>query len=141
MKAYKATYNFKCLNLTFEIGKTYTHEGDLIPCEQGLHFCKNPDNLFIFYSYKKELKILEIEVLGDVIDEGNKSVTNKLKVIREIPFVEWNNIFTKYEFIKHDKGLEIIHNLSDNVWYKYSYDDNGNMIYYEDSYGYWEKYT
>ena len=139
MKGYKATYNFKCKNLTFEIGKTYTHEGELIPCEQGLHFCKNPDHLFVYYPYQSNLRLLEIEVLGDVIDEGDKSVTNKLKVIREIPFVEWNNIFTKHKFTKKGNELEIKREYSDGSWEKSSYDNNGNKIKIEYSDGNWWK--
>ena len=141
MKGYKATYDFKCKNLTYEINNTYTLEGELILCEQGLHFCKNPDDLLDYYPYKSNLKILEIEVLGDVIDEGDKSVTNKLKVLREIPFVEWNDIFSEHSFTKKDKGLEIKRNISDDYWWKYSYDENCNLIYSEDSYDYWWKYS
>jgi len=36
MKAYKATRNMKCKSITYEIGKTYTFNGKLIMCEQGL---------------------------------------------------------------------------------------------------------
>ena len=139
MKGYKATYDFKCRDLTFEIGKTYTFEGELIPCRQGLHFCKNPDDLLIYYPYQSNLRILEIEVLGDVIDEENKSVTNTLKVIREIPFNEWNKIFNQHSFTKKGNGLEIKREYLDSSWEKSSYDDNGNLIYFETSSGYWEK--
>ena len=141
MKAYKATYDFKCKNLTFEIGKTYTHEGKLILCQQGFHFCKNPDDLFDYYPYKPNLKILEIEVLRDVIDEGNKSVTNKLKVLREILFSEWNNIFTKYQFVKRNNELEIKREYSSGYWTKTIYDEKGNKIKYDDLDGYWQKYS
>ena len=137
MKAYKATYEFKCLNLTFEIGKIYIHKGKLIICKQGLHFCKNPDDLLDYYPYKPNLKILEIEVLGDVIDQKNESVTNKLKVVREIPFDDWNNIFTKYGFSKKDNEIEIKKEFSDGYWEKSTYNKRGNKIYYEDSSYYW----
>ena len=140
MKGYKATYDFKCKNLTFEIGKIYIFEGDLILCKQGFHFCKNPDDLLFYYPYKKELKILEIEVLGDVIDEGNKSVTNKLKVIREIPFNDWNDLFNLHSFTKKNDGLEIKIRFSNGYWYKLIYDENNNLIYYKSSNGYWRKY-
>ena len=128
MKGYKATYDFKCKNLTYEIGKTYIHEGELILCQQGFHFCKNPDDLLFYYPYKKELKLLEIEILGNVIDDYNKSVTNKLKVITEIAFEEWNNLFTKYKFIKKDDRLIVILNFSHGYWCKSNYDKNGNLI-------------
>ena len=37
MKMYKATRNMKCKDITYEIGKEYIFNGELIMCEQGFH--------------------------------------------------------------------------------------------------------
>lgn len=41
--------------------------------------------------------------------------------------------------IKDSKGNIIYHENSDGYWYKYEYDSKGNQTYYEDSKGYWSK--
>ena len=139
MKAYKATYDFNCKDLTFEIGKTYSFDGKLIICRQGLHFCKNPNDLLRYYPYQSNLKILEIEVQGDIIDKKDKSVTNRLKVTRKISFNEWNDLFDQYEFTKKNNKLEIKRKYSSDYWKKWTYDDKGNEIYFETSDGIWRK--
>ena len=108
MKAYKATYNMKCRDFTYEVGKTYTFHGGLLMCKQGFHFCKKIDDVLEYYTVKQELKILEIEC-EEIECNGNKSLTNKLKVLRVIPVSEWNDLFENYQF-----------------------DENGNKISYED---------
>ena len=68
MKAYKATYNMKCQDFTYEIGKTYTFDGKIELCSKGFHFCKNPKDVINYYSpYNSEFILLEIDVLGKVI--------------------------------------------------------------------------
>lgn len=86
---YKATINFKCNDLTYEVGKTYTIS-DMRMCKYGFHFCRKKEDVLKYYSPCLEFKLLELEILGDIIDDsdGTKSVTNKLKVIREIPLEE-----------------------------------------------------
>ena len=118
MKAYKASYNLKCESLTYEVGKTYEIDKIKI-CNHGFHFCKKMEDVIHYYSYNRDFILMEVEILGDVIDKGNKSVTNKLKVLRIIPPEE-------YTF-----SIPII-----------EYDTNGNVIHYKDSGGYkeWNKY-
>ncbi len=41
--------------------------------------------------------------------------------------------------IKDSSGNIIYFENSDGYWYKCKYDSNSNQIYYEDSYGYWYK--
>ena len=134
MKAYKASYNGKCQSLTYKVGKTYTFKGKLEICSTGFHFCNDFDSLLQYYPMKKELKIFEIEILGKVISEGNKSVTDKLKVIREIPLSEFKE---GLKFSKYDKKNNVIHSkYSSGYEYWNEYDKNNNRIYSKDSNGY-----
>ena len=139
-KAYKATYNGKCRDLTYEIGKTYTHNGKISLCSSGFHFCNDFDSLLEYYPMKPDLKIFEIEVLGKIITEGNKSVTNILKVIKEIPLNDFKKELKNHEY---DKNNNLIHskNSSGNEYWK-EYDENNNLIHYKDSngYEYWNEY-
>src|SRR5690554_552192 len=41
--------------------------------------------------------------------------------------------------VRDSKGNLIYHEDSTGYWYKYEYDSKGNQIYYEDSNGYWSK--
>ena len=138
MKAYKGTKKGKCRNLTYEVGKTYElAEGKLKMCEIGFHFCKNFDDVNVHYPFKDNSTIVyEVEILGKVIDSNEKSVTDKMKIIREIPRSELNSLSNKIEFDR--KGNLIKYVSSNGYWEKCEYDENGNQIRWENSKGYWE---
>jgi len=80
MKGYKASYNGKCIYLTYEVGKIYTFNGELEICERGFHFCKELKDVFDYYQNREEndLIIFEIEALGEVVNEDNKSVAKNM---------------------------------------------------------------
>ena len=129
---YKATYNFTCLDHKFEIGKTYKLKRTPVPCVYGFHYCVNPKDVLEYYSIQHDFRLLEIEDLGESITQGNKSVTNKLRVVREIPKEEYCSLF----------GIvnnELTITDSNGNWKKRKFDERNNEIYYEDSNGYWEK--
>ena len=139
-KAYKATYNGKCRKLTYEIGKTYTYNGEISLCNSGFHFCNDFDSLLEYYPMKSDLKIFEIEVLGEIIAEGNKSVTNILKVIKEIPLSDFKKELKNYEY---DENNNLIHCKNSNGIEEWKeYDKNNNLIHFKDSNGieYWNEY-
>ena len=89
MKGYKAfikTKNGKkCLNYNFGKKKIHEIKGKLSVCKKGFHFCEKLEDIFEYYNLdKKTVVIHEIEALGEVLKEGNKSVTNKLKIGRQL---------------------------------------------------------
>ena len=88
--AYKATdSDQRCRGFLFEVGKTYTQEGELKLYENGFHFCRKISNCFDYYSFSEETRILEIEVIGEYIgDINDKECTNKLKIIRQLSWEE-----------------------------------------------------
>ena len=55
-------------------------------CAKGFHFCEKLVDCFKYYAAVSWNHIAKVEAIGEVITEGNKSVTNKLKVIREVKF-------------------------------------------------------
>ena len=69
-------------NTVYEVGKTYTVEGEVKICENGYHFCKKCVDVYDYYS--KPCRICEVNVTGAVQTQGNKSVGRKLKILREL---------------------------------------------------------
>ncbi len=132
MRAYKASYNQKCRDFLFEIGKTYEIEGELKMCNNGFHFCETILNTLEYYTPDHKLVIFEVEALGDIQKDGNKFCTNKIKIIRIVPREEYEDI------VKFDENGNLIYRkCGDGCWKKYEYDSNGNKIRCENSNGYW----
>ena len=78
-----------CNGFQYEIGKEYILDGVLQICKNGFHFCKNPFDCLKYYNnIKGDKRLFLVEVTGDVITEGDKSVTNKIKIIKEIHNIE-----------------------------------------------------
>ena len=86
MKGYKAFNNDMTTNhgdnTVYEVGKTYTVEGEIKICENGYHFCKKCVDVYDYYD--KPCRICEVSVTGAVQTQGNKSVGRKLKILREL---------------------------------------------------------
>lgn len=135
MKYYKGTYNQRCINLTFEPNKTYTLHGQLRLCDVGFHCCKNPNDIFEWYKYTDDFVLLEIDVLGNVLTDTGKVVTDKLTVTRIVPKQEHNTIFTQCKFDSNNKLTE--RKGPGNYYYKYSYNDKGDLTLEKSSTGLW----
>ena len=110
MIGYKASYSGKCGSLTYEIGKTYTFNGKLEMCQQGLHFCKNPKDVLNYYDIDNpEFQLLKVEVLGDVVDDDDKSATDKIKILEIIPKSEYKELIDS-EYDKNGNLIKISRN-------------------------------
>ena len=90
MRGYKMMESdMTCLGFQYEIGKEYSLEGELRICESGFHFCKNPFDCLGYYdNIEGDKRLFLVEVLGEVITEDDKSVTNKIKILEEIKDIE-----------------------------------------------------
>ena len=104
MKAYKASYNGKCRDITYQVGKTYEIDNIKI-CKRGFHACRKMSDTLFYYTYHyKEFVLFEVELLGEVIDECDKMVTDKMKIIRIVP----RNEYVGFDrFNKFSDGNEI----------------------------------
>ena len=75
----------------FEVGVEYVHNGKIEICESGFHYCENLIDCFEYYDWDIENKVCLIHVDGSVsMSKGNKSVTSKFTIIREL---DWNEVF------------------------------------------------
>jgi YD repeat-containing protein len=146
MKAYKATNrDMTCKNVQYELEKEFVHEGELKLCESGFHFCKELKHINSFYSFcESDHRFFEIEIPEDaiVMDDsiGEKSVTNKIKFVRELDASD----FEKNGFIReYDSKGNVIHIKNSNGFEKWrEYDSNGNCIHSKNSDGFesWREY-
>ena len=114
MKAYKASYNGVCRDFKYEVGQTYEITNIKI-CKRGFHACYKMVDTLNYYDYNEDFVLFEVELLGNIIEENNKVVTDKIKIVRVVPLEEYN-------------GFKV--------------DTRGNLLYYKDSGGYelWKEY-
>ena len=89
MKGYKVfNPDFTCRGFQFEVGKTYEHKGKLEICRSGFHFCRHVADCFNYYFFNPKNRVAEVEAVGLVESDGDKSVTDKITIVREIPWAE-----------------------------------------------------
>ena len=93
--------------------KQYTCPGkfeeDVTPsaCSQGMHFCKKAASCFNYYNFNPENRVAEVTAYGTVVEEGDKCCTDKLEIIREIP---WQELL---EIVNMGKGCTGLRNSGD----------------------------
>jgi len=72
----------------YEVGKTFTHEGSIRLCGNGFHFCTKLNDCFNYTSFDPNNKVAMVEAIGEIEAGEDKSVTSKLKIIKEITWAE-----------------------------------------------------
>ena len=88
--------------------KQYTCPGkfeeDITPvrCGHGMHFCRKASDCFNYYNFDLKNKVAEVIAYGDIVEEGDKCCTNKLEIVREIP---WQELLTIVNTGKDCTGL------------------------------------
>lgn len=103
IKGYKVfDSNWKCRGFQYEVGKTFEHNGNIEMCGKGFHFCQKASDCFNYYSFDSNNKVAEIEAIGLVETRDDKSVTDKIVIVREI---EWQELLTIVNEGKSCTGL------------------------------------
>lgn len=89
IKGYKVfNKDWTCRDFKYEVGKIYEHQGNIEICGKGFHFCQKANDCFNYYSFDSRNKVAEVEAIGICETEGNESVTDKIKIIKEISWEE-----------------------------------------------------
>ena len=90
MRGYKVfNPDFTCRGFKYEVGKTYTIEGDIECCERGFHFCKELIDCFNYYNFDYNNKFAIVEANDKIItDNDEKYCTNNITIVRELNFSE-----------------------------------------------------
>ena len=96
IKGYKVfNPDWTCKGFQYEVGKTFKHNGNIKMCGAGFHFCQKASDCFDYYRFDSRNKVAEVEAIGLVETSGNKSVTDEIKIVREIPWQELLTIVNK----------------------------------------------
>ena len=80
--------DWTCRGFQYEVGKTFEEDVTPSTCDRGFHFCEKASDCFSYYPFNPENKVAEVIALGDVDSDGTKSCTNKILIVREIPWDE-----------------------------------------------------
>ena len=91
IKGYKVfNSDWTCRGFQYEVGKIF--EEDVTPscCDRGFHFCLKASDCFNYYKFCSDNKVAEVVALGDVdyADDNTKCCTNRIRIVREIPWDE-----------------------------------------------------
>ena len=94
--------DWTCRGFQYEVGQTY--EEKVVPsvCDRGFHFCKQAKDCFNYYAFDPDNKVAEVVALGEVSEEGDKCATNKIQIVREIP---WSELLNMVNLGKGNVGL------------------------------------
>ena len=83
-----------CQGFRYEVGQTYTYRQKILLlnrsislCERGFHFCRNMADVLSYYD-GHDCRYAEVEAIGEVIDGEDKSVTDKIRIVRELSWKE-----------------------------------------------------
>ena len=106
MIAYKGTdLNGKCRGMQYEVGKEYTADGDVSCCQNGLHACEAPLDVFSYYPPASS-RYFEIEASGDInhggVDTKLAARTLKIKAEIGIPGI----VKAQIEYVKKKIGFD-----------------------------------
>ena len=95
MKGYKVfNPDWTCRGFQYKVGESYEMDRKPRVCQRGFHFCIKASDCFDFYSFSSDNKVAEVEAYGDInkSDDELKYCTNKIRIVREIPWDEMLHI-------------------------------------------------
>lgn len=80
--------DWTCRDKQYVCPGKFEEEGELEICGHGMHFCQTIVDCFRYYNFDSHNKVAEVIAYGKVLTEDNKSCTDKLEIVREIPWDE-----------------------------------------------------
>ena len=88
-KGYKVfNPDWTCRKKQYTCPGKFEEDGKLSMCKVGMHFCKRAVDCFNYYGFDPENHVAEVIAYGDVVEDGDKCCTDKLEIVREIPWSE-----------------------------------------------------
>ena len=89
VKGYKVfNPNWMCRNKQYTCPGKFEEDINISVCEKGMHFCKKATDCFNYYNFNSENHVAEVIAYGEVKEKGDKCCTDKLEIVREIPWPE-----------------------------------------------------
>ena len=89
VKGYKVfNPDWTCKNKQYTFPGTFEEDVNPSVCNVGMHFCKNAADCFRYYDFNPNNHVAEVIAHGTVAEGEDKCATNKLEIVREIPWAE-----------------------------------------------------
>jgi hypothetical protein len=89
IKGYKVfNPDWTCRGKQYTCPGTFSEEGEIEVCEHGMHFCLKAADCFNYYQFNPENHVAEVIAHGQIAGKGDKCCTDKLEIVREIPWQE-----------------------------------------------------
>lgn len=89
VKGYKVfNPDWTCRSKQYTCPGTFEENGEISVCSSGMHFCKKAADCFNYYPFTSENHVAEVIAYGEVVEDGDKCCTNKLEIVREVPWAE-----------------------------------------------------
>ena len=89
VKGYKVfNPDWTCMNKQYTCPGTFEEDVNPSVCNVGMHFCKNATDCFRYYDFDPNNHVAEVIAHGTVAEGEDKCATNKLEIVREIPWAE-----------------------------------------------------
>ena len=93
IKAYKVfSKDWSCRGYQYEVGRTYTHHGNISICRAGFHACLNLPDCFSYYPFKaSDVKVAEVSVWGSIQYQAGdtKLCASRIRIEKEL---DWDNV-------------------------------------------------
>ena len=89
VKGYKVfNSDWTCRGKQYSCPGNFEEDVTLSVCNSGMHFCKKASDCFNYYQFDPNNHVAEVVARGNVVEDGDKCATDKLEIIREIPWAE-----------------------------------------------------
>ena len=89
VKGYKVfNSDWTCCGKQYSCPGTFEEFVSPSVCNVGMHFCKNAADCFRYYDFDPNNHVAEVIAHGTVAEDEYKCATNKLEIVREIPWAE-----------------------------------------------------
>lgn len=70
IRAYKVfNPDWTCRNFKYELGQTYFHKDQVVPCISGFHACRKLDSCFDYYPFTPHNKVAVVYLWGVVAED------------------------------------------------------------------------
>lgn len=84
MRGYKGfNADMTCRGFQYEVGKTYTTDDKNVSCRHGFYFCPRMADVFNYYD-REGCRYAEVEAFGKIAEDGDKCITDKIGIVREL---------------------------------------------------------
>ena len=81
----------------YEVGGLYSEDRPPQARRNGFHFCKKVIDCFNYYEVDSRNRIAELEILGEVSENGDACSTNKMRIVRELHWADIMELIEEQE--------------------------------------------